>query len=434
MKDRIAVIGAGASGIVCARELGKRGWKNVTVFEASNQPGGKTRSLILEHPESQKPEVMEFGTTTILVGPVLDEILKETGLDKNLRNLPRVRVRNPPETKDYHPFFSPTSPSISFPKKSLEMLRFVREINRVTCSAQPGFRGLPGSGISITIGDWFKQNDLGFAKNIAMPVISSGLCGMDYDRVPVAYMIKIYRLMLRVPAWRNALTLLRTVKLGNDEIWRRAANGINVRYNQSIKNIEIAPEKINITTIDKEDLAFDRVIWTGGLPRLGKLLDGQTGTTGDSAPSRAHYSKVQYLRRAVFTYRFEGLPRNNSWIHTDNIMKKAIGSPFACANVKGTDWYYMYPWLAPHQSVDDVDRIIREFVSQLGGRVTAMAADPVVWNYNPFFDGEHLEQGVFDDIENEQGKDGIYVCGETLSGITLPAVTEYAKDLVERHF
>ena len=94
----------------------------------------------------------------------------------------------------------------------------------------------------------------------------------------------------------------------------------------------------------------------------------------------------------------------------------------------------MWPWLAPDQSTDDADRMIRDFVTQLGGRVTAMVADPVVWNYNPFFDSELLEKGVYDDIENDQGKDGIYVCGETLSGITLPAVTEYAKAMVERHF
>lgn len=433
-ESRIAIVGAGASGIVCARELAKKGWKNVTVFEASDQPGGKTRSLTLKHPESHKPEVLELGTATILVGPVLDEILEETGLNKDLRNLPKVRVKNPPESNEYHPIFSPSSPPLSFPKKALEMLKFMGDIDGAKFLDQPGLKGLSGKGVSLPIEEWFKQNNLSFAKNIALPVISSGLCGMDFDRVPAVYMLKIYRLMLRVPLWRNALTLLRTIKSGNNEIWRRAAIDLDIHYNQSIQNLQLSNGQIKIATKHQEHQTFDRVIWTGGLPRLGKMLEGQSSSNGGESLSRAHYSLVQYLRRAVFTYRFEGLPRNKSWIHTENILKKIMGSPFACANVKGTDWYYFYPWLAPHQTVDDVDRIIREFAHQLGGRVTAMAADPVVWNYNPFFESEMLEQGVYDKIENEQGKNGIYVCGETLSGITLPAVTEYAKDLVQRHF
>lgn len=438
-KDRIAIVGAGPSGIVCARELAKRGWKNVVVLEASNRPGGKTLTLNIDQPQKSRrktaaPAILEMGTTTLLAGPVLDELLKETGLDKGIHNLPMVNVRNPTDPRAYHPFFVPTPQPISLPQKMLEMYKFTREINQLKFLDQPGFKGLPGQGMSIPIEEWFEQKDFSFSKNIAMPVLSSALCGSDFDRVPVAYMTKIFKIMLRLPFWRNSLTLMRSLDLGNNEIWHRAAVGLDIRYNQPVQNIKINDDKINISSNGQEHLEFDRIIWTGKLPVLGKLLGDQTSVNQGTVSSRAHYSKVQYLRRAVFVYRFEGLPKNSSWIHTDNIMNKVMGNPFACGNVKGTDWYYFYPWMTPDQSVDDVDKLIRAYATRLGGRLTSMVVDPAVWDYNPFFESDLLEQGVFDDLENDQGKDGIYLCGETLSGITLPSTTEYAKDLIGKHF
>lgn len=431
--QRVAIIGAGASGIVCARELNKRGWKNVSVFEASNRAGGRTLTRVIPHPVTKEPEYIELGTTTILVGPVLDEILKETGLNKEFENLPKVRVKNPPQEQDYHPFFMPTPEPISLPRKMIEMGKFIQAINRVDFLDKPGFSGAVGKGVSMPIEDWFRQENLVLPKFIALPVISSGLCGCAYDRVPLAYMVKIYKIMLRNPLWRNALTSFRTLKTGNNEIWHSAAKGLPIRYEQPVKSIRRENGKLNVITKDAS-LEFDRVIWTGTLPALENTLDKATLGTPGIAKSREHYGKVQYLRRGMFTYRFEGLPRNSSWIHTDNIMRKEHGAPLACGNVKNTDWYYFYPWMRKDQSIAEVDLQIREFATQLGGRLTDMATEPAIWDYCPFFGSEHIEQGVFDDIERDQGQDGIYLCGETLSGITLPAVTEFAKDLIVRHF
>ncbi|MBV1919247.1 MAG: FAD-dependent oxidoreductase [Pseudomonadales bacterium] len=439
--DRIAVVGAGPSGIVCARELAKKGWKNVVLFEAQNQLGGKTKSVSIDHTdnvsdprETFEKTFAEMGTQTILDGPVMKDILKETGLDKQLYNQPRGRVRNLSDSRDYHPLFAPLPQPISLYEKISESLKFTREIDKIKMLNQPGFRDLSGSSLSVSLEEWFEQNNFVFSKYMSLPFISTGLCGMHYDRVPVAYMIKLQKIIFRLPLWRKALLINSRVTLGNNELWRRAASGLDIRYEQTIKHIQTDSDKINITTGSQENFSFDRLIWTGRLPSLGKALGDSNAVIPSAATSRNIYSKVQYLRRAVFVYRVDGLPRDIAWVHSDDILRKDSGSPFVTINLKGTNCYYFYPWLSNHQTTDDVDRKIREFVTKLGGNVLSMATDPMYWDYNPFFEGDLIEQGVFDDIESDQGKDGIYICGETLSGVTLPAVSEYAKDLIERHF
>src|SRR4051812_43317552 len=74
-EKRIAIVGAGATGIVAARELRRRGWRQVTIFEAQPEVGGRTRTTRLADGAKR-----EHGTLMMLEGPVLRALVKETGL------------------------------------------------------------------------------------------------------------------------------------------------------------------------------------------------------------------------------------------------------------------------------------------------------------------------------------------------------------------
>lgn len=100
--SRIIVVGGGQAGLVCARELVKRGWRNVSVIESSGRPGGRTHSLTLDNPDSldgNSTTTVELGTQTIAYGKTLSELLKDTGLEAYLRNEPLGKARNPPDPK-----------------------------------------------------------------------------------------------------------------------------------------------------------------------------------------------------------------------------------------------------------------------------------------------------------------------------------------------
>lgn len=434
--SRIIVVGGGPAGLVCARELVKRGWQNVSVIESSGRPGGRTHSLTLDNPDSldgNGTTTVELGTQTIAFGKTLNELLKDTGLEAYLRNEPLGKARNPPDPKDYYPPFAPIPEQMSIPRRMLEITQFLNVVNRQHCLDIPGFRNLPGTGLSMPIEDWFDDHGFVYSKYFTMPFISTGLCGVDFHRVPVAYMVKLYKVMLQLPLWRSIIFMMRKLSVGNDQIWQRVAADLNVRYNQFVTEVGLSDGKITVHSKSGESYQCDKLIWAGRLPALGKALSNQF-EQGSSPASQRHYPQVRYLRRAVMIYKIKGLPRNYLWVHPKNILHKSYGSPLITLNVKGSDWYAIFPWLTKEQQIDDVDRTVRSFVKQFGAEVITMVTDPIVWDYNPFFESDMIEKGVYDDIESAQGKDGIYVCGEVMSGVSLPAVTDYAKDLIDRFF
>ena len=103
---RIAIVGAGASGIVCGRELRKRGWKNVTIFEGAAEPGGKTRSITVAGSVGGQQIPIELCTFSILRSPVIEEIIEEVGLTNELTNHKPVKYFKLSRRKPYSHLFS----------------------------------------------------------------------------------------------------------------------------------------------------------------------------------------------------------------------------------------------------------------------------------------------------------------------------------------
>jgi hypothetical protein len=310
-----------------------------------------------------------------------------------------------------------------------ESMRYIREIRSARFLEQPGFRGLPGKGLSMPIDAWFHDKGFQFVREAFIPVVCTVLCGNRLDSVPAAYLAKLENIRLRLPMWRNAMLAMQQVRLGNQNIWQRVAQNLDVRFGQAVTDLQLEEGEIKVWTKANEHI-FDRLIWTAGLPRLGKMLAAQRPQSG----SRQHYDKVRHLKRAITTYRVEGLPRRIFWAFPDNILRQASGVPYGFISWEGSDIYSFYPWLNGDQNIDALDRATRETVASLGGKVIEQVLETFVMDYHPYFDSSMIEAGVFDDIEREQGRDGFYIAGETVSGITLPAVTEYANDLVTRYF
>ncbi len=48
INQRVAIVGAGATGLTAAETFRKKGYQNVKLFERSSQAGGKCRSTIID--------------------------------------------------------------------------------------------------------------------------------------------------------------------------------------------------------------------------------------------------------------------------------------------------------------------------------------------------------------------------------------------------
>ncbi len=70
MRERVAIIGAGVGGLVCAARLAARGL-DVTVYEASSKPGGKLRAIDVDG------AAIDAGPTVFTLRHIFDELFDE---------------------------------------------------------------------------------------------------------------------------------------------------------------------------------------------------------------------------------------------------------------------------------------------------------------------------------------------------------------------
>lgn len=239
--------------------------------------------------------------------------------------------------------------------------------------------------------------------------------------------------MSRSATWRRLTLTLPRIRVGNQEVWRRASKGLDIRYNEPVDRLSRQHSGFCVHRRNTESL-FDSVIWTTSLPRLDAPLTANPETEASGTGSRHLYRKVRYLRRANPIYHVEGLPRDICWSFPEPALAGASGVPYGLVNWPGTDCFTFYFWLDESCTVEDVDRGVRDLIARLGGRAKSPVTEPVIVDYHPYFDSKALEENTYRKLESDQGRHGLYLCGEIMSGIMLPATSEYAKNLIERFF
>ena len=100
----------------------------------------------------------------------------------------------------------------------------------------------------------------------------------------------------------------------------------------------------------------------------------------------------------------------------------------------GTLCYILYPWCEADTGLEELRQAARAFLERLGGSNIGEATQPFKTAFHPFFGVEDFESGVYGRLEQAQGCDSLYLSGEIMSGITVAAAAEYARNLAERHF
>lgn len=431
-QHRIAIVGAGASGIVCARELKKRVWSHVTVFERSHEAGGKTRSTILNDSATGRQAIAELGTYCIMPSAVVQEIIEDNGLADDIVNHRPIQYYDIARNKASSPLFS-TDDSRPFWKKLAELLRYSQETSRLALSQKPGFAAPFAPELLWSVDEWLTRNDFEFVRKAMFPLFCTTFGGPGFKDIPALYLMKYEGLRRRLPMWRRATATLPRMRLGNQEIWKRAARALDIRYGEPVQSIGREQDALRLHTPTGAS-TFDSVIWTTSLPFLDAALPPERNADDSTLGARRFYRQVRQLKRAVLTYRVENLPRDVAWIFPDVSLAGALGESYGVKNWPGTDCYSFYPWMNEGHTLDDLDRSMRNLATRLGGRVTSTVGSPFVSGYHPYFDAKTLESGAYDSLESEQGRGGVYLCGEIMSGILLPSTTEYARNLIERFF
>ncbi|MFH1767499.1 MAG: FAD-dependent oxidoreductase [Patescibacteria group bacterium] len=408
--QRIAIIGAGAAGLVAAESLKNKGYKHITLFEKNDHVGGKCRTEKINGKPFELGAGIVAGTDLIVM---------------RLAKKYRTPLQCIPFGKSIH-IDEKTGrelPKMSWPKKILLLKQifftYRRLLRTYKTVSKPGFTSLD-SELSIPFSRFAAKYHIeALAKEFKL--FFTGFGYGYFEDISTAYVLKYI-------SWNTIKSFVKRrvyfFPEGIQYLWASVAQSHDVRFNTNIQSI--TRDKVITIVTDKEEFVFDSLILTSPLDEALKFLQ-------PTKQERQLFSKISYTDYRTVACRVTGLDKMNGFI-PDNYSASKIGSPvffnrrFANSNV------YTFYVLADGRSVDDkAVQNVTNLVEKMGG-VVKKVYSVTRWKYFPHVDSVTMKNGYFDALEAIQGANHTFYVGELMSFSTVGLTSEYADDLVERFF
>lgn len=418
---RVAIVGAGVSGLTAAHYLRKRGLKNVVVFEAENRVGGKICSY------SHEGHIYELGA--VWSGAdyvVITELMKEL-LDKRRHYTPC----NPIDVMSMHlgrvrSYVRCVLEDHSFLTVGRELLRAIAIARRFSRTETVGFADLPAQ-YHMNFENFAQQNKVENLARLAASFITG--CGYGYYReVPAMYVMKLFPLLVRGilrHLWGSKASLT-IFPEGWQRLMEEMAALVDVRLGSQVENIlrTESDHKTEITvTAGGRSETFDRILLSLPLPQLKTIMD-----LSDEEASLGELVCNYRYRVALIEARH--LPHATV---AEHVVRDTIGHVVAIAHFHpDTDVYSIYQLAEDGMSSDDLNRLMNEDIEQAGGSVESVITERF-WNYFPHVKTENLA-GYYERLENLQGRLGTYYLGSLMNFETVETNAKYAKQLVLERF
>lgn len=364
------MVGAGVSGLTVARELERLG-HSVTVLEAAENVGGKCASVTLDG------HVFDVGGhVCTLTYKRLAALVTELGL--SIEDITPV-TRSPFLSKDAR-----------------------RRYDALKAEHFPDIAkaGLAHSAkaLAMPVREWLSLLPE-FAATFELGYTSSGYGRLDGD-LPALYLVK-YAEMTGLVSDRGASVLGRrlpfTIAGGFGQVWERiAAELADVRCGASISSIRRHGNRV-LVTVDGETLRFDDLVLTVPLDQLLPVLDAREDEQ-DLA------SRIRYQDYRTTFCTAPDQPRMAFTLYGDTSFHHRYTD---------SEIYARYSY-----GPADADEVFCDRQ----------------WKYMPHFGCADLAAGIYDRIEEIQGRHRTYHVGSLPAFELVECNLDYALDFVARHF
>ncbi len=409
---RIAVIGAGPSGISSALELKKLGFTNVVVFEKDGEAGGKSHTVGF----SSRPHDLGATMGVKFKYAEVERLAKEQGQ----ATIPF------PEQVDYSlARGGPTQKSSIRRRVSLAFQALLFMIDHVK-TRRNSERGLevPTSEMSdpwqvvMSRKGW---NEFGQA-------MKTYLTGYGYGG-PETPAIFGYRMMDPHAVLGSALANPIMWENGTQPIWKGAAKALDVRVNTEIEKIDRSHGDVRIQVKGSREIEiFDKIIVATDPSMTLKMLDS-------TAEERSLFSQVKYMPYATFAVRVDGMAEGRSEVGylPENMRLDRMGRPMAWIKRYADDNIFVFHLFAPRNLSDDqVMARIAEDMKQLGATSVKLEASRR-WPFFPHVDEQTMrEEKFYERAMNLQGLNNTIFVNESLAMSTMPDSAEQGRKAAQR--
>jgi len=423
---KIAIIGAGASGLSAAHQLKKLGYHEVTVFEKNDYAGGKVLSY------SYRDKYYDLGA--VILGKKHNyknchELLKELNIPLERFMTPEIIYidGNQMKFEDYL-------------KEKYSLLSSMKAI-LIFFSLRWRFRKYFKNGFAYASPDLYlnfkefiqKYKIVPFADTLQPFFIG---CGYGYyEEVPALYLLRMLywfvrsRLraqgIMRMIEGDKEMDIL-TCKNGCQELWTKMIKQLHVEVNARIQRIRRDEENRKIEIfVNGERRTFDRLIISSPLDETIQFMDV-------SEEEKDLFSKIEYSNYYVTLFKAKGFDK--TVFIRDHVHPSMLGRTVAiCRRHPETNvlmGYQITPWEAkPGEVLEN----FKEDVVQLGGKIEEIIVQKQ-WRYFPRVKTENLKHNFYQRLDKLQGQKGTYYIGAIMNFETVENTIDFAKKLVKNYF
>lgn len=413
---RIAIIGAGASGLTAGWELKKMGYKNVVIYEKENQVGGKTFSF------PYKNKNFEMGSMMF------------SRFDETARLARKFKVPFQSfETKKFYLAGNAFVNPFHYARQTYSLPRILSALYRVKrMVATNHFYDNDFSKVDRK----FYQNFGPFSrKNKLEPIIKlfePAITGLGYgyfEDTPAIYILKIMASMLDSSLFLSLVFNGRMTCYFPDgwlTLWQKVAAELDVRLNAKITEIRRGENGIEIVNDGRTEM-FDELIITVPLNKVVNFLDL-------SAEEKELFEKTHFNHMiSTLVECSASLPQ--SFFFADNAHAVRIG------HVLGVENYYpetntgvLFQIVPADMKDEEIDATIKsDLKEQLNCEVKRIVLKKD-WEYFHHAESTDLLAGFYSKLYALQGKKNTYYLGGIFNFETVAHCEKYASQIIKSHF
>jgi predicted NAD/FAD-dependent oxidoreductase len=419
---RIAVVGAGPSGLSAADTLKQLGYTRVTVFEKNDHVGGKVDSLRVGG------NVSELGA--VFASPDYTKVL---GLADKY-GIPYVAYSGLQTILDENGKAQTADEFLKSRYSTLEILgataSYTAALGLFSPVNEPTLAVVPAQADLYLPFDQFAKK-YGFTP--IAELVKSIMIGFGYgyyETTPAIYYMKLMGWLVK-PSLTKGLEPAQyyTFPTGYQSIWEAVARDLDVRLRSEVTSITRpsatgAPVQITINGADKVD--FDEVVISAPLHRVGKFM----ALSSDEAELFAEVASERY---DVSLFQATGVPTGEALFFHGNATPSRINQVNVWASRDAKSPFVGYQIVDGSATDAQITGALEEGVASRGGKLGALLLRKE-WDYFPHVGTAALQNGFYYRLDALQGQRHTFYVGGTLSFETVEHSARQAEALVRAHF
>ena len=408
---RIAIAGAGPSGLTIARLLKDRGIHDTVLFEASHRIGGKSETV------RYGDMISELGTCYTQRGDrLVRQWMRECGL--TWAPIDKAKI----DGRDFVDYVKDGAG----PPLTLQTLRFLRARQHLMSAMekQPDNPEILAEA-AMPISEWLRARNLHKVERFFYRALVTTGYGYIHD----TNTLQALRWIDKDLILSGVLNDLVMPHQGWSEFWRRFSSDFDIRMETPIRNIDRRESDVVITT-DQGSETFDHVICAMPLDDFAAL--------GEATANERIVNDGTWWGRFVITLAVvdDWYTKEQIWTFGDAIDANAKKSMLISARREGHaeevgGYIYLLGQMPNDESLDELKDIMAEEVRRHGGKMSRVLHQKD-WKYYCRYRPEAIRNGLISTMADMQGEKRTYYTGSTFSHEAVGKIAIFNSQLARR--